>query len=220
MFHAARVLFLGLALSVSTATAQAATYYTYGDVSLTASGFLTTSSNPSGYGGIVQNFTSSPFSLSSLTTLSVDYQMTQGTFGGGSPRFTIFDTNGDSAGWVYLGTPIGGGSFADPLSGAAGNTGNYADLLSTDVRVYVGNTGLTWAQFVAANGSLQVGYVSLDLDGGWAGTQQALFNNFTVNDTVVTAAVPEPSTWAMMILGFAGIGYMMYRRRKDAALAA
>ena len=26
-------------------------------------------------------------------------------------------------------------------------------------------------------------------------------------------AVPEPSTWAMMILGFAGIGVMTYRRR-------
>jgi hypothetical protein len=27
------------------------------------------------------------------------------------------------------------------------------------------------------------------------------------------AAVPEPSTWAMMILGFAGIGFMARRRR-------
>jgi hypothetical protein len=31
------------------------------------------------------------------------------------------------------------------------------------------------------------------------------------------AAVPEPSTWAMMILGFAGVSYMTYRRRKPAA---
>jgi choline-glycine betaine transporter len=28
-----------------------------------------------------------------------------------------------------------------------------------------------------------------------------------------------PSTWAMMILGFAGIGFMAYRKRKGAALA-
>jgi hypothetical protein len=28
------------------------------------------------------------------------------------------------------------------------------------------------------------------------------------------AAVPEPSTWAMMILGFAGVGVMTYRRRR------
>jgi hypothetical protein len=32
--------------------------------------------------------------------------------------------------------------------------------------------------------------------------------------------IPEPSTWAMMILGFAGVGFMTYRRRKVAALAA
>jgi hypothetical protein len=31
--------------------------------------------------------------------------------------------------------------------------------------------------------------------------------------------VPEPSTWAMMILGFAGIGFMAYRRRNGALRA-
>jgi hypothetical protein len=32
-------------------------------------------------------------------------------------------------------------------------------------------------------------------------------------------SVPEPSTWAMMILGFAGVGFMAYRRRSGAARA-
>ena len=36
----------------------------------------------------------------------------------------------------------------------------------------------------------------------------------------VTAAVPEPSTWAMMILGFAGVGFMSYRRKAKPALMA
>jgi hypothetical protein len=36
----------------------------------------------------------------------------------------------------------------------------------------------------------------------------------------VTAAVPEPSTWAMMILGFAGVGFMAYRRKSKPALMA
>jgi PEP-CTERM motif len=31
----------------------------------------------------------------------------------------------------------------------------------------------------------------------------------------VTTAVPEPSTWAMMILGFAGVGFMAYRRKQN-----
>jgi hypothetical protein len=32
------------------------------------------------------------------------------------------------------------------------------------------------------------------------------------------SAVPEPSTWAMMILGFFGVGFMAYRRKGQAAL--
>jgi PEP-CTERM motif len=34
------------------------------------------------------------------------------------------------------------------------------------------------------------------------------------------AAVPEPSTWAMMLLGFAGVGFMAYRRKSNPALMA
>jgi hypothetical protein len=46
-------------------------------------------------------------------------------------------------------------------------------------------------------------------------------HNWLMDDLVLgVAAVPEPSTWAMMILGFAGVGFMTYRRsRKDQALA-
>jgi uncharacterized membrane protein len=32
--------------------------------------------------------------------------------------------------------------------------------------------------------------------------------------------VPEPSTWAMMLLGFAGVGFMAYRRKSKPALMA
>jgi hypothetical protein len=33
--------------------------------------------------------------------------------------------------------------------------------------------------------------------------------------TLTVSAVPEPSTWAMMILGFTGIGFMAYRRKQN-----
>jgi len=36
----------------------------------------------------------------------------------------------------------------------------------------------------------------------------------------VTSGVPEPATWAMMILGFAGVGFMAYRRKSKQALMA
>jgi len=37
---------------------------------------------------------------------------------------------------------------------------------------------------------------------------------------LLQTAIPEPSTWAMMILGFAGVGYMAYRRKSKPALMA
>jgi hypothetical protein len=51
------------------------------------------------------------------------------------------------------------------------------------------------------------------------GNHAALYFEGTVSfDTV--SPVPEPSTWAMMLLGFAGVGYGIYRRKKLAGLAA
>jgi PEP-CTERM motif len=38
--------------------------------------------------------------------------------------------------------------------------------------------------------------------------------------TALTAAVPEPATWAMMLLGFTGLGFMAYRRKSRPALMA
>jgi hypothetical protein len=42
---------------------------------------------------------------------------------------------------------------------------------------------------------------------------------FTVTAGGPVSAIPEPSTWAMMILGFAGVGFMAYRRRKTMLVA-
>jgi len=36
----------------------------------------------------------------------------------------------------------------------------------------------------------------------------------TLNVAEVRAAVPEPATWAMMLIGFAGVGFTMRRRRQ------
>lgn len=40
-----------------------------------------------------------------------------------------------------------------------------------------------------------------------------------ISEVEFTAAVPEPSTWIMMIAGFAGLGFMAYRRKAKPALA-
>jgi PEP-CTERM motif len=46
----------------------------------------------------------------------------------------------------------------------------------------------------------------------------ALNGSITFNFTPVAGGVPEPSTWAMMLLGFAGVGFMAYRRKSKPAL--
>ena len=48
---------------------------------------------------------------------------------------------------------------------------------------------------------------------GGAGDPFVALTSFSVQ------VVPEPSTWAMMLLGFAGIGYLAYRKRGALATA-
>jgi hypothetical protein len=76
------------------------------------------------------------------------------------------------------------------------------------------------------NGIFNASLSPSELTGGWrAGTTEGLNSSsdwerivFTTNS--ITAAVPEPSTWAMMILGFCGLGFMAYRRRSQLSFAA
>jgi len=37
-----------------------------------------------------------------------------------------------------------------------------------------------------------------------------------IDNVVVTTGVPEPSTWAMMLLGFAGLGFAAYQGSRKA----
>jgi hypothetical protein len=58
-----------------------------------------------------------------------------------------------------------------------------------------------------SNSTAFVTQVTFTGDGAFTGTMTAI------------TAVPEASTWAMMILGFAGVGFLAYRRKNKAALA-
>jgi hypothetical protein len=46
------------------------------------------------------------------------------------------------------------------------------------------------------------------------------FSSVNFDATQAAPAVPEASTWAMMLLGFAGIGLLAYRRRRNGVAAA
>src|SRR5262249_26463589 len=181
-----------------------------------------------GYAGVYLDFSAAPITLSSITQLDADYQMLVGPMAGGAPRFSLVDTSGNEA-YVYFGTPTGGGSFADANGRAWGNTGNYADLSSSDQRVESNNFGgyftnfpfVTWSDLVANAGSTQVAYVTIDLDAGTfvntpAG-QQMLVDHLTVNGN--SLGTPEPAAWALLIVGFGGVGAALRRRAKVAQAA-
>lgn len=59
-------------------------------------------------------------------------------------------------------------------------------------------------------------YTNPDFKIDWVGTQ----NNYDlVSLPIPVNGVPEPATWAMMLLGFAGVGMTMRRRRTGQVLA-
>lgn len=69
------------------------------------------------------------------------------------------------------------------------------------------------------------GYLSYSFDVVGTGSDDLLFaayNNpaYTYLDNVSVSAVPEASTWTLMIVGIAGVGFMAYRRKSRPALNA
>jgi hypothetical protein len=129
-----------------------------------------------------------------------------------------------------------------PTGTIAANSANELALFDPSSRFYnpinVGPNGtpsLTYTAQAVLNGvdpTVDIAF-SLDLTGFLATDQLNSSFNGDFNDTALvsftplsdvtvfsdsglfpgTSAVPEPSTWAMMILGFAGIGFTAYRRK-------
>ena len=48
---------------------------------------------------------------------------------------------------------------------------------------------------------------------------QATDNTGAIFETSSPSPIPEPSTWAMMLLGFAGLGFAGYRKARSARTA-
>jgi hypothetical protein len=76
------------------------------------------------------------------------------------------------------------------------------------------------AQAFAVNGSGIWGSINgvqsniaADAQWIWSNPDNGLYADLSTQ----ISAVPEPATWAMMILGFMGIGFMAYRRKSPSA---
>jgi len=82
------------------------------------------------------------------------------------------------------------------------------------------------AEYVSGSGAINYGG-AVGLPVGWqaatfglvasydlAGSNYLTFAKFTATGVAAPAAVPEPATWALMLLGFGGIGFAMRKQRK------
>jgi hypothetical protein len=112
-------------------------------------------------------------------------------------------------------TPGVNNIYLDVYTSVGGTLAYYSGALATDTTDIV---------IPADTLSAGVGYyfdlvyddriVSTTDDGSVTLTQ---FYDIGTTGDFSTAAVPEPSTWAMMLLGFAGLGFAGYRRTRGAA---
>jgi hypothetical protein len=101
--------------------------------------------------------------------------------------------------------------------------------LGADRYFFVPQVQLTAGEFfwlsspkpIAAPADLQSWIRNEDLQPDWLriGTDITHEGPFNASFSI-SGSVPEPSTWAMMILGFAGLGFMAYRRKSKPALMA
>jgi hypothetical protein len=96
---------------------------------------------------------------------------------------------------VYAGTMTGTG------------TTDLSEVLSNGISLNLTGPGATSAIF-SPIGSLNVIKDQNDFAGSAGSADSSILGN-------AFSVVPEASTWAMMLLGFAGLGYAGYRRTRD-----
>jgi hypothetical protein len=180
---------------------------------------VTTTVNALGDGGIVFNI---PAGTSSGQP-SFGVVLVLGGYGYGDG-----DRGGNAGNSIYWGTANSG--VNDLVTGVFTPGNNYTITVKVNGDVYSAYNDpdgifdshsvlLTQLTYVGGPTS---GYVGLydnqpnTTTGSGSGTPMS-FSNFSLSGV---SAVPEASTWAMMIFGFAGIGFMAYRRKAKPALMA
>jgi hypothetical protein len=139
--------------------------------------------------------------------------------GSRTASFTLDDSMPDSFTSSFIGDQI----FFNNVAGSFGGTDGTADIsfgtnLVADLNIQSSNLGFTQLSMPgdlftgpASNPTFNTG--TFNLSGGFTAGPATL--TITRADA---GAVPEPGTWAMMLLGFGGMGVAMRRRRRSGAL--
>ena len=234
--------------SISVATAANAASWTFGNLVITQISAENPSAfNDDSAGTQTGNSTVCDFAYCGAIQFTTDSSVVQGTSGSaaapaGDATNYLYGVNGINP-WGYngaevlfnpaLGSPypnsfnIFWGSI-DALTTSTGST-RYDNTLSVYVLGGSGPDTVTGSQLVAAGvfGVDGLGSQSSAGDNQWfniwdtAGpivffTASSTQNSFEFD---MGSAVPEPATWAMLVIGFAGLGYAATRRRAKGKMA-
>jgi choice-of-anchor C domain-containing protein len=142
-----------------------------------------------------------------------------------APGGQSVDLDGNSVGGISQSLSIGPGSYQ--LSFWLSGNPDGGDPLK-QLGVTVGDKVNSPFAFTTGSNSRpnSMGFIFETLSFNATGSTTLIFNSLdkdpsafgpVIADVAVTA-VPEPSTWAMMILGFLGVGLAAYRRERKFAL--
>lgn len=131
--------------------------------------------------------------------------------GSRSATFTLDSSTPDSFNSSFIGDQIFFNDVAGTFGGSAG-TGDisFGTFLISAFQIQSDNLGFT--QFVgpalftgpASNPTFNLGTFNLT---------SIVSGNSTITISQAVTAVPEPGTWAMMLLGFGAVGFAVRRRR-------
>jgi len=144
-----------------------------------------------------------------------------------SETLGLFDYTGsinsliaDSQFNVGIYTDLGDGNGYGTAAVPSGTIQQFSVILSQDAIA-----GLNAAAHNLSDNRFVIGGSLLSISGPFAneqlfaifGPQAALTPAAVLTLETSVAAVPEPATWAMMILGFAGVAFVAYRRKSTSA---
>lgn len=131
---------------------------------------------------------------------------------------------GNGLGFGYAGGYSYGSGYVGVINGPGGPTyvtgGSDTQLVD---ELFARGSGNSYPAYCSSC-TLAEQQAAIDAVAAYPGYNYTFTGTYTLGDvsgsgTFNISAVPEPSTWAMMILGFFGLGFMGYRRRAKLASA-
>ena len=181
---------------------------------------------PGPYSGGFYNTQGRTYDLPAGTTeMSIDYYLSAANLASSERVFGFWGTGVDGFNNIvsYPITELYNGAFRayDSGTGLWNSFGGPALTANTWVNLNMKLVGANWVQSVGAQ-SLSVNalgaqsFSKVIIQGHNTQTGVSTENYF--DNLTIGSAVPEPATWAMMIIGFGGVGSMVRANRRRQAL--